>query len=100
MTDTLGTAVMRNHIYIVSYSLAVAHMISFRFRVAASFEDGLVRTFWQTGSTVDTFGGNQQCHDDCLLLLDQKWMDVLSSPQRHRMVKCYYRAVMHAQSQN
>src|SRR5262245_30084115 len=71
MADTLGTAVMRNHIYIVSNSLAVAHMISFRFRVAASFEDGLVRTFWQAGSTVNTFGGNQQCHDDFLLLFDR-----------------------------
>jgi hypothetical protein len=60
MAGTLGTAIMRNDIYIVSHSLAVAHMISLRFRVAASFEDGLVRTFWQTGSTVDTFGGYQQ----------------------------------------
>jgi hypothetical protein len=62
MSDTLGTAVMRNHIDTVSHSLAVAHMISLCFRVAASFEDGLVRTFWQTGSTVDTFVGNQQRH--------------------------------------
>jgi hypothetical protein len=54
---------MRNHIDTVSHSLAVAHMISLCFRVAASFEDGLVRTFWQTGSTVDTFVGNQQRHD-------------------------------------
>jgi uncharacterized protein YcsI (UPF0317 family) len=37
-------------------------MISLRFGVAASFEDGLVRTFWQTGSTVDAFVGNQQRH--------------------------------------
>src|ERR1043166_4574961 len=60
MAGTLGTAIMRNDIYIVSHSLAVAHMIPLSFRVAASFEDGLVRTFRQTGSTVDTFGGYQQ----------------------------------------
>ena len=58
MADTLGTAVMGDDINIVSLSLAVAHMVSLRLRVAASFEDGLVRTFWQAGSTVDTFGGN------------------------------------------
>src|SRR5262249_21004384 len=71
MADTLGTPVMGNHVNIVSHSLAVAHMISLRLRVAASFEDGLVRTFWQAGSTVDTFAGNQQCHNHRLLLVNR-----------------------------
>ena len=52
-------------------SLAVAHMISLRLRVAASLKNRLVRTFRQAGSTVDTFVGNQQCHNPRLLLLNQ-----------------------------
>jgi precorrin-3B methylase len=59
MADTLGTPIMGDHVNSVSDSLTVAHMISLRLRVAASFEDRFIRTFWQAGSTVDTFGGNQ-----------------------------------------
>jgi hypothetical protein len=62
VSDTLGTAVVRNHIDTIADSLAVAHMISLRLRIAASLKNRLVRTFRQAGSTVDTFVGNQQCH--------------------------------------
>ena len=47
MADTLGTPIMSNHVNTVPDALAVAHMISLRLRVAASFKDGLVRTFRQ-----------------------------------------------------
>jgi hypothetical protein len=60
---------MRNHVNIVPHALAVADMETLLFRAAARFEDGLVRTFRQAGATVDTFSGNQQCHDSGLLLL-------------------------------
>jgi hypothetical protein len=66
---------MRNDVNGISFALTVAHMVSFRFGVTALFEDGLIRTFWQTGSTVNTFGGNQQCHDACLLLDQNRSID-------------------------
>src|SRR5574338_1094059 len=40
MADTLSTPIMGNHVNIIAHSLTVAHMISLRLRVAASFEDG------------------------------------------------------------
>jgi hypothetical protein len=61
-----------NHINTIADSLAIAHMIALRFRIAASFKNRLVRTFWQAGSTGDTFIGNQQRHDPRLLLHDNK----------------------------
>ena len=59
MTDTLGTAIMCNHIHIVPYTLTVTDMKSLLLRIAASFKDRLIRTFRQTGTTVDTFVGDQ-----------------------------------------
>src|SRR5687768_9128097 len=59
MSDALGAPVMSNHVNTVSHSLAVAHMVSLRLCVTASFEDCLIRTFWQAGAAVDTFVGNQ-----------------------------------------
>src|SRR6476659_3409793 len=59
MSDTLCAPVMSNYVNSVSLALAVAYMVSFRLRVTASFEDCLIRTFWQASSAVDTFGGNQ-----------------------------------------
>src|SRR5438128_2241255 len=56
------------HVTTIPDSLAIAHMIALRFRVAASFKNRLVRTFGQAGSTGDTFIGNQQRHDPRLLL--------------------------------
>ena len=50
-------------------------MISLRLRVAASLKNRLVRTFRQASSTVDTFVGNQQCHNSRLLLLNQNKMN-------------------------
>jgi hypothetical protein len=58
MADALSAPVMSNYVNIVSLALAVAHMVSLRLRVTALFEDCLIRTFWQAGSAVDTFGGN------------------------------------------
>ncbi len=45
MPDALGTAIMGNHIDTISNALTVTYMIALRLRVAASFEDGLIRTF-------------------------------------------------------
>ena len=45
VSDALGAAVVRNHINTIADSLAIAHMIALRFRVAASFKNRLVRTF-------------------------------------------------------
>src|SRR6188474_280515 len=60
MADTLGAAVMGNHVDVIAHSLAVAHMVALGLRIAASFKNRLVRTFGQAGSTGDAFVGNQQ----------------------------------------
>src|SRR5687767_8804237 len=58
MSNTFCAPVMSNDVNSVTLTLAVAHMVSFCLRVTALFEDCLIRTFWQAGSAVDTFGGN------------------------------------------
>src|SRR5262249_6348785 len=68
VSDTLGATIVRDHINTIADPLTIADMIALRFRVAASLKNGLVWTFWQTGSTGDTFIGNQQRHDPRLLL--------------------------------
>src|SRR5829696_3956319 len=55
MTDALCAPVVRNDVNIVSLALAIAHMVSFCLGVTALFEDCLIGTFWQAGSTIDTF---------------------------------------------
>src|SRR6476661_10896120 len=45
MADALGATVMGNHIDVIAYPLAVAHMVALGFRIAASFKNRLVRTF-------------------------------------------------------
>src|SRR6185503_1390090 len=72
VSNTLGATVVCNHINTIANSLAIAHMVALRFRVAASLKNRLVRTFWQAGSTGDTFIGNQQRHDPRLLLHDNR----------------------------
>jgi|SRR5215467_14664512 len=68
VTDAFGAAIVCDHINVVANSLAVADMVPLPLCIAPSFEDRLVRTFGQAGSTGNAFIGNQQCHDPCLLL--------------------------------
>src|SRR6185503_8039006 len=72
VSDTLGATVVCDHINTIANSLAISHMVALRFRIATSFKNRLVRTFWQAGSTGDTFIGNQQRHDPRLLLTTMK----------------------------
>lgn len=44
MANALSAAIVRDDIDIVANSLAVAHVVSLRFRIAAGFEDRLIGT--------------------------------------------------------
>ena len=57
--DTFGAPIMGDDVDAVSYALAIADMISLRLCVTPCFKDRFVRTLWKTGTTGDTFFGDQ-----------------------------------------